>query len=180
MSVLAIDTASRRRVVCVSASRDGELLDAAEGSGDAMASVLPPALARLCDSELSAVVVVRGPGSYTGLRAGIAAAVGVAVARSLPLFGIGSLDVVFAGSPSGLAVRDAGRGWVYAAPTRASMPVRTTLAALPGGAAITTVDPALSPPCSLAGHAASLAAAVPRALSSPPLSPDGISAVLVT
>ena len=41
-----------------------------------------------------AVVVVTGPGTYTGVRAGMAAALGIAHARGLPLHGIGSLEVV--------------------------------------------------------------------------------------
>ncbi|MBV8301429.1 MAG: tRNA (adenosine(37)-N6)-threonylcarbamoyltransferase complex dimerization subunit type 1 TsaB [Candidatus Dormibacteraeota bacterium] len=180
MSVLAIDTASRRRIVCVKASEDGAVLESAEGEGQAVAAVLPPAIARFCDAGVSAVVVVRGPGSYTGLRAGIAAAVGVAVARSLPLHGIGSLDVVVAGSAADFAVRDAGRGWVYAAGPSGGTAVRTTLAALPVGAAAVTVDAVLAPPCTLVDHVMSLAAAVPVALGTPSLSPDGISAVLVT
>jgi len=46
--------------------------------------------------RLSGVAVTRGPGSFTGLRIGISAAKGLAMARDLPLVGIPTLDVVAA------------------------------------------------------------------------------------
>jgi tRNA threonylcarbamoyladenosine biosynthesis protein TsaB len=43
--------------------------------------------------DLAALVVARGPGSFTGLRSGIAAAQGLARATGVPLLGIGSLEL---------------------------------------------------------------------------------------
>lgn len=64
--------------------------------------------------DLAAVAAARGPGSFTGLRVGLAVARGLAFALELPLYGVGSLDVVAAGlraSPWPVrAVLDAGRG----------------------------------------------------------------------
>lgn len=44
--------------------------------------------------DLQAVAVSRGPGSFTGVRIGMAAAKGIALAHGLPLYCISSLDVV--------------------------------------------------------------------------------------
>ncbi|SHN20990.1 tRNA threonylcarbamoyladenosine biosynthesis protein TsaB [Cyclobacterium lianum] len=44
--------------------------------------------------ELAAIAVSQGPGSYTGLRIGVAAAKGMAFALDLPLIGVDSLDAL--------------------------------------------------------------------------------------
>jgi tRNA threonylcarbamoyladenosine biosynthesis protein TsaB len=49
---------------------------------------------------LGAVVVGAGPGSFTGTRIAVAAAKGLAYARSLPLVAVSTLDVLAAGLPA--------------------------------------------------------------------------------
>jgi len=69
--------------------------------------------------ELAAIAVSQGPGSFTGLRAGIAAAKGLAFSLAVPLFGIPTLEALAANAPPGAgpvcAVLDARRGEVFRA-----------------------------------------------------------------
>src|SRR4051812_41158970 len=43
---------------------------------------------------LTAVAVARGPGSFTGVRVGLSLAKGIALGRSIPLYGVGTLDAM--------------------------------------------------------------------------------------
>ncbi len=71
---------------------------------------------------VAAVTVGVGPGSYTGLRVGLAAAHAMATAWSVPLGGADSLAslawAALAPGETGVAVMDARRGNVYAAAYR--------------------------------------------------------------
>jgi tRNA threonylcarbamoyladenosine biosynthesis protein TsaB len=84
---------------------------------------LVPAVRRLMEArgwklnELSAVVVVHGPGSFTGVRVGLSAAKGLSEAGGVPLIAVSRLALLAArvdgkGSPVH-AVLDAGRGEFY-------------------------------------------------------------------
>jgi tRNA threonylcarbamoyladenosine biosynthesis protein TsaB len=72
--------------------------------------------------DLAGIAVSLGPGSFTGLRVGVAAAKGLAISRSLKLIGIPTLDVIaqaMKDSPSPVvAVLAAGRGRLCAAKYR--------------------------------------------------------------
>ncbi len=65
--------------------------------------------------DLHAVGVVNGPGSFTGIRAGLAAAKGLCEAGALPLAAVSRLEVLAdaASLRSGFAALDAGRGEFY-------------------------------------------------------------------
>lgn len=73
-------------------------------------------------SALAGLVVALGPGSFTGLRIGLALAKGVALARSIPLVGIPTLDVtaypVRYHRATLYATLQAGRGRICVAPYR--------------------------------------------------------------
>ena len=70
--------------------------------------------ARKTVKELQAIAVAIGPGSFTGLRAGIALAKGISLAAHIPLVGIPTLDVLAVAQsllPQPLvAIARAGRG----------------------------------------------------------------------
>ncbi len=66
-----------------------------------LAPTLHQALERLGmkAGQLTCVAVAIGPGSFTGLRVGIALAKGLAIAGRLPLVGVPSLDILAAAQP---------------------------------------------------------------------------------
>jgi tRNA threonylcarbamoyladenosine biosynthesis protein TsaB len=67
-------------------------------------------------SQLSGIVVVHGPGSFTGIRIGVSAAKGLAEGLAIPVIALSRLDLM-AGKALGrnaAGVLDAGRGEFYA------------------------------------------------------------------
>jgi tRNA threonylcarbamoyladenosine biosynthesis protein TsaB len=64
-------------------------------------------------NDIDALVVGTGPGSFTGVRLGLAAARGLALALEIPVAGVSTLDALAAGAPDALAVVDAKRREVF-------------------------------------------------------------------
>lgn len=82
----------------------------------AIASIMEQAGASLDD--LGGLAVTRGPGFFTGLRIGLATALGLALARDLEIASFSSLRLLAAGAPPFAgdlwALADARRGLLYA------------------------------------------------------------------
>ena len=66
--------------------------------------------------ELAAVACDVGPGSFTGVRVGVAAAAGIGLALGIPVVGVGSLEALARAAPLGrpvLSVLDAKKAEVF-------------------------------------------------------------------
>lgn len=120
--ILGIDTATR--VVALGLASAGvpiaELtLDDGPSRTRALTSAIDELLARagVSRAELSAVGVGEGPGSFTGLRVGIAAAQGLACGLGIPCVGVSTIEVVAHNAPREecrvAVLIDAGRGEVF-------------------------------------------------------------------
>lgn len=99
--ILHIDTAVDAASICLS---EGERIigEATNPNSRESASWLQPAIKGLMDEagynlqQLQAVSVSAGPGSYTGLRVGMASAKGLCFACNIPLITVGTLEVMTA------------------------------------------------------------------------------------
>lgn len=65
--------------------------------------------------DISAIGVVVGPGSFTGIRLGIAYAKGIAMGLKIPVVGISAFDLYLAATPDAFVAIDSGRGDFFVA-----------------------------------------------------------------
>jgi tRNA threonylcarbamoyladenosine biosynthesis protein TsaB len=162
--ILAFDTATPATSVAL-ALGDGRTLvrrhEPGEGERPGHATQLLPLAVELLEQaglgwgDLDRLAVGVGPGTFTGLRIGVATARALAQARGLPLVGVSTLRALAAGVPDGdpsvLAVLDARRGEAFAA------------AWAPGAAGDPTSEPLLAPAALSPAALAEAVSALPRA-----------------
>jgi tRNA threonylcarbamoyladenosine biosynthesis protein TsaB len=130
MVLLAIDTAGPDCAVAVAIVSDGVpriVAHETERVGRGHSEIIMPMIERALRAggcgypELDRIAVTVGPGSFTGIRAGIATARGLALALDIPAVGVGVLDALLESPLSGgaqgpiIAALDARRGQIFAA-----------------------------------------------------------------
>ncbi|OQM74831.1 tRNA (adenosine(37)-N6)-threonylcarbamoyltransferase complex dimerization subunit type 1 TsaB [Manganibacter manganicus] len=126
--ILAIDCSASLCAACIYDERAGRelgrnVLDLGKGHAEHLLVVIAEALtaAGIAYADLSAIAVSVGPGSFTGVRVGVATARGLALALNIPAIGVTTLEALasearesFAGRAV-LAAMDGGRGEIHAA-----------------------------------------------------------------
>ncbi|HMD21881.1 MAG TPA: tRNA (adenosine(37)-N6)-threonylcarbamoyltransferase complex dimerization subunit type 1 TsaB [Alloacidobacterium sp.] len=119
--LLGIDTCGSTGTIAL-ARREGEeiaVLGTAELEGKTYAAMLVPHLRELLDAhntslqQMEAMIVVNGPGSFTGVRVGVSAVKGLAEAFATPVIAVSRLQVLAEKAQTSYAVLDAGRGEFY-------------------------------------------------------------------
>lgn len=121
MIVLSIDTCGAMGSVALGRVEPGaiSLFGEAELPGKTYSAQLVPEVKYLLAAhaigagDLDAVVVVNGPGSFTGIRVGVSSAKGFAEALNLPVVAVSRLAVLAWKAGAGRAALDAGRNEVY-------------------------------------------------------------------
>jgi tRNA threonylcarbamoyladenosine biosynthesis protein TsaB len=132
MLIIAIDTSGRHGSValCRGDARGSEVLQLTPLEGGTYSARLIPTLAEILQrasasrNDLDGFAVVTGPGSFTGLRVGLATVKGLCEVLQKPLATVSMLEAValIHGSSENpaTAVLDAGRGEIYVGDYRVS------------------------------------------------------------
>ncbi len=132
MLIIAIDTSGRKGSVALCRGSDNsfEVLQLTTLEGGTYSAQLMPVISdvlaqqHLDKTKLDGFVVVSGPGSFTGLRVGLATVKGLCEVLQKPLAVVSMLEAVALtyGQPgeTATAVLDAGRGEVYLGEYRVS------------------------------------------------------------
>jgi tRNA threonylcarbamoyladenosine biosynthesis protein TsaB len=125
MLLLVTDTSGKHGSVGLARAESDEVkvIESVPLAGGTFSAQLVPQIAALLakhgfkKNEIDAFVVISGPGSFTGLRVGLAAIKAMAEVLRRPIVSVSLLEVIaanFGASGKVIAALDAGRGEVYA------------------------------------------------------------------
>jgi tRNA threonylcarbamoyladenosine biosynthesis protein TsaB len=161
--LLALDTSTRLAGVALYSSKDGLISEYSWHSANQHTVELMPRVAQMLiqagasSTDLKAVAVALGPGSFTGLRVALAAAKGLALTNQLALLGVPTLDAVayphHSQSLPVIAIVQAGRGRVCWAAYQHN-PAGWTASSPIGLATIPALAASISCPTLIAGELA--------------------------
>ena len=138
MLLLAIDTCGPSGSVALgrSSSRDVEILSQIELEGRSYSSTLVEAVKDVLSQngvelrQVSCIVVVNGPGSFTGVRVGVSAAKGLAEAAQIPVTSVSRLEVLASLAAVTSSALDAHRHELYLRLGEKGRPGRELLAGI--------------------------------------------------
>jgi tRNA threonylcarbamoyladenosine biosynthesis protein TsaB len=119
--ILSIDTCGPAGSVALGrlAGRDLEILGETELAGRTYSATLVSAVAGLLEAaglsvnDLGGIVVVQGPGSFTGVRVGLSAVKGLAQGAGIPVVPLSRLLVLARKAGAASAALDAQRGEIF-------------------------------------------------------------------
>lgn len=185
MIILALDTALE---TCSAAALDGDQdhwrvlavrsETMARGHQERLAPLVAEVMAEagIAFDSLDRIGVTVGPGSFTGLRVGLAFAKGLGVALGRPVVGVGTLAAMGAGTSGFAAVAvDARRDQIYLQAFRDGQPVSAPEALSAADAAQWLIDiDAAGPGLIVGSGAALLASSFPNAASDPRAGADPV------
>ena len=178
MLLLVTDTSGRNGSVALARAEDRlsdevHVIESAALTGGTFSAQLVPQIAALLakhgftKTQIDAFIVVSGPGSFTGLRVGLAAIKALAEILAKPIVAVSLLEVLaLAGGGNGKVISaiDAGRGELYAGEYEfangATRLIREKLLSKEeflesaGGSSVVTVDLSLAAQARTAGLAA--------------------------
>jgi tRNA threonylcarbamoyladenosine biosynthesis protein TsaB len=119
--LLGIDTCGSTGTIAL-AQREGEqiaILGTAELAGKTYAAMLVPRIRELLEThsvslqQMEAIILMNGPGSFTGVRVGVSAVKGLAEVLHTPVIAVSRLAVLAKKAQTRYAALDAGRGEFY-------------------------------------------------------------------
>lgn len=161
MLILGLDAA----LACASAAlvRDGVVIAERAQLGDrGQAAALAPMVAAVLDEaavpagNLDAIAVTVGPGSFTGLRAALSLAHGLALAAGRPLVGVTVAEALAEALPPGdravWCAIDNRRGRIFLDTGAAAQPVSLDALPRPAGKVVVTGDAAIAVAARLAAR----------------------------